>query len=952
MRINTRNKLLIPIVTILIILGFTVYKFMTSMMLEQFQAEQESSFKAKIVELKFSSDRIAKAALSHAELYSRQPEVIAAYKLALKGDIDDPMDRNVALARNKLREFVNPILKGIKENTPDTKYKLHFHLPNGRSLVRIWRKTQQLDGRDLSDDISSFRQTVLDINQGNHQAIKGIELGRGGFAIRGLAAISDENGQHLGSVEMLYSFNDVIKFAKSSKKQNFAIYMNKDKLDITTSLQDKNKHPLLGNKFVFVTSTDADKAKTLISDKLILAGSRGVSNLVLSGSYYIQAFPINDYKGQQIGVMAMYFDASQSLASIAAMQNTILLVSVLLVLIILGVIIVVTNHIVKPVQIMSGIAMELANGNIDHNYTLERNDEIGDLANAFNKMTDYLQQKAHEANNIADENFDEKIEVASDMDLLGKSMIRMRDNLVSSKAKTEEALSDAQLKVDILNKLPNPTFVVNREMTVQYINPAGAKAANTPIDQIIGKKCYQLFKNPQCQTDQCATNCAMRTAKYVENETVIDATQQPIRYIGAPLTNKQGEVIGGIEQIFDITTIKNIINEVNSTTAILTQGNLSARVNVDDATGDYLALIQGVNRVIDNLIKPTEEAISCLSNMAKGDMTHYMEGDYKGDYKKLQTALNKSLDSVNNILTGVTDASAQVESGSRQVSDSSQALSQGATQQASSLQEITASLTEFGTRTERNADNADRANKISDQAREDALKGNNQMMAMLDAMNNINESSGKIGKIIKTIEDIAFQTNLLALNAAVEAARAGVHGKGFAVVAEEVRNLAQRSAKAVQETTTIIEESIEKAKNGTHIAQETEKSLKQIDEKVTMVSDLLEEIAHASKEQSSGVKQTTEGLRQIDAVTQSNTASAEETAAASEELSSQAATLKSMLAEFTIKHGILQDSVSGNPDINRPAAPFADEKEVRETTEIHAEEEVHISLDDDEFGSF
>jgi len=173
-------------------MGFTLYRVMTNMMIGQFQTEQENYFKEKIIELRLSSNRLAKAALSHAELYSRQPKVIAAYKLALKGDIDDPMDRNVAIARDKLRKFADPILNGIKENTPETKYKLHFHLPNGRSLVRIWRKTQQLDGRDISDDLSSFRQTVLDINQGNHQAITGIELGRGGFAVRGLAAISDE----------------------------------------------------------------------------------------------------------------------------------------------------------------------------------------------------------------------------------------------------------------------------------------------------------------------------------------------------------------------------------------------------------------------------------------------------------------------------------------------------------------------------------------------------------------------------------------------------------------------------------------------------------------------------------------------------------------------------------------------------------------------------------------
>lgn len=145
-----------------------------------------------------------------------------------------------------------------------------------------------------------------------------------------------------------------------------------------------------------------------------------------------------------------------------------------------------------------------------------------------------------------------------------------------------------------------------------------------------------------------------------------------------------------------------------------------------------------------------------------------------------------------------------MSTGARQVSESSIVLSQGASEQASSVEQLTASLEEIAAQTRLNAENAVQANALADQARINAQQGNDRMKEMLNAMEEINTSSSSISKIIKVIDEIAFQTNILALNAAVEAAKAGQHGRGFAVVAEEVRNLAARSANAAKETTDMI----------------------------------------------------------------------------------------------------------------------------------------------------
>jgi methyl-accepting chemotaxis protein len=200
-------------------------------------------------------------------------------------------------------------------------------------------------------------------------------------------------------------------------------------------------------------------------------------------------------------------------------------------------------------------------------------------------------------------------------------------------------------------------------------------------------------------------------------------------------------------------------------------------------------------------------------------------------------------------------------------------------------------MEEMATMTKQNADNATEAAKLVDMCSVSAESGNKAVVEMNSSMGEINASNKKIAEITKVIDGIAFQTNLLALNAAVEAARAGEHGKGFAVVAEEVRNLAQRSATAAKDTTTLIEDSVAKADNGAKLADKCRESLEDIVKNVSKVTDLTKEIANASSEQSEGIGQVSNAVQQMDQITQQNAASAEETASASEELSSQAESL-------------------------------------------------------------
>lgn len=347
--------------------------------------------------------------------------------------------------------------------------------------------------------------------------------------------------------------------------------------------------------------------------------------------------------------------------------------------------------------------------------------------------------------------------------------------------------------------------------------------------------------------------------------------------------------------------IQNLVDDANTLALSAVEGKLDTRADTSKHDGDYRKIIDGFNKTLDAVVNPINEAVACLQEMAKGNMDVAVTGDYKGDHAIIKNALNETLEEVNETLGQISIAIEQVNTGAWQVSDSSQSLSQGAAESASTMEQLTSSMSEMNSQTKHNAENAMQANQLATQARGIAEKGNGQMTQMVKAMSDINESAANVSKIIKAIDEIAFQTNILALNAAVEAARAGKHGKGFTVVAEEVRNLAQRSAKAAKETAEMIEGSIKKTEVGAKIAEETSKALEEIVQGTAKVTDLIGEIASASKEQAVGIGQINEGLNQVDQVTQQNSAGSEELAAASEEMSSQAAMVKQMLEKFKLR---------------------------------------------------
>jgi len=347
-------------------------------------------------------------------------------------------------------------------------------------------------------------------------------------------------------------------------------------------------------------------------------------------------------------------------------------------------------------------------------------------------------------------------------------------------------------------------------------------------------------------------------------------------------------------------TVKNLVGEMNVLTKSAMDGQLDVRGNEEAFSGAYRDIVHGVNRTLDELIGPINEASDALERLADKDMTARMMGEYKGDHAKIKESLNMAVENLDKALQQVAIGADQVAAASIEVSSGGQALSQGASEQASSLEEVSSSLQEMSSMTKQNAINAREAKGVAEEARGSSEKGVESMNRMSSAINKIKTSSDATAKIVKTIDEIAFQTNLLALNAAVEAARAGDAGKGFAVVAEEVRNLAMRSAEAAKNTANLIEEAVRNSENGVAINAEVLKNFQEITEKINKVSQVVAEIAAASEQQDQGISQVNKAVEQMNQLTQQNAANAEESASAAEEMSSQSEEMRSMVAGFRL----------------------------------------------------
>ena len=319
---------------------------------------------------------------------------------------------------------------------------------------------------------------------------------------------------------------------------------------------------------------------------------------------------------------------------------------------------------------------------------------------------------------------------------------------------------------------------------------------------------------------------------------------------------------------------------------------------------DELGVLSESMRVLQVGTKTVLEDLSGgLNAIRQGNFTASSQcpDDYIGVYEPIKNAMYTIIEDLSGTMGEIKQVADQVNSGSDQVSSAAQALAQGTTEQAASIEHLSETFTALSSQITQTADFAENAKTSAGKARSEVSSSREKMDEMMLAMTKISDKSNEIGKIIKTIEDIAFQTNILALNAAVESARAGQAGKGFAVVADEVRNLASKSTEAAKNTTILIEDTVSAVLMGTAIAKDTAESIQSVVVSSGEIIEFVESIATTSRSQANNVSQITNGVDEISSVVQTNSATAEESAASSEELSAQAVSLNDLMSKFKLR---------------------------------------------------
>ncbi|WP_432735843.1 methyl-accepting chemotaxis protein [Maridesulfovibrio sp. FT414] len=576
MRLNV--KFMLPQVAVIVLLGCASFYFIN----KSFD-ELKDMYVASVVGSAFTSvqgaiDDSAKSAQQVAALFSQDPGIVKAFETAHSGNIDDENSQMSQQAREEIRALLGANLKGY-ESLGQGKLRLHYHLPNGRSLVRLWREKQaKRSGKwvDISDDISSFRKTVLDVNR-QGVALGGIELGRGGFAIRGLVPVKDGSGRIIGSVEVLKDFAPILKGVENAGISAM-LFMNKDLLSTATSLKDESKYPVVNGDYVLVSASDSDTYLSRV-DRALLDQGRKVQVIRSLGDVALAALPITDYKGNQVGILVGAINL-EAMAMLSRSANTSLLICLGAMLFIpLGIIwLLLRVQVLRPVQLITEKIKDINEDRADLGscMAVRFHDEIGGMCGQFNN-------------------------------LLGK---------------LTGMVNDMQAYVDVVNAVPDPIFVVDSKFNIILANKAVADFAGLEESAVKNMKCANIFKTGVCSTPDCPIAMSMRSGDKEMTEIITlndrKGCEIHIQPVATPLRNANGEVFGYLEVARNVSDLVAKENSINSQLERINEVNRSTRVasaNVNSSCDELEQEMKAVDQAVILQHSLLSETVAAMSQM-------------------------------------------------------------------------------------------------------------------------------------------------------------------------------------------------------------------------------------------------------------------------------------------------------------------------------------------------